>query len=100
MCDDVDALTVRGGRRRADRQRLVGALIVAAQANWLEDILKSLYVRSGRIRVERLLILPRFDTREMSRPAHLLEQVETDGAVLLPAGVAILLERGDHRRPR
>ena len=48
--------------------------------------------------LEDLLILPRFNNREMTEPANLLEQLDANVAVLVAARIAILPKRCDCRR--
>src|SRR5439155_1533368 len=98
--DDMEGLAASHGSRCSDGESFVGALVVVAQANRLESVPKLLRVRGHSVGVERLLILPQFNDREMTRPTNLLEQVEANVTVLPAARVAIRLERCECRRPR
>src|SRR5439155_24791201 len=66
--DDVDGVAVSRSICRSDGQSFVGALVVVAEANRLECVANLLHMRGHCMGVERLLILPRLDDREMARP--------------------------------
>jgi hypothetical protein len=76
----------------------VGALIEVAHANRLEGVPSLFHMRGHSMCVCRLLILPRFNDREMTRPTNLLEQVHTNVAVFVAGRVAILPEHCDRNR--
>ena len=87
----------RPPRRSSSADGLVGALVVVADANRLQRVAQ-LFLRRRVAGVEGFLIAPDFEEREVAGPSDLLEQLDADEAVLLRAGVAILLEERDGLR--
>ena len=101
MRDHVDRLLVRLGPSWCHGQRLIGPLVVAGDADWLECRDEGLL--DGRVSaVERRLIAPGFEYDEVAGAADLLEEPDPDETGERASRVTRLAERagGDGRRGR